>query len=104
MKREVILNPESTLRVTGAINSYSLKTRNREFDGEEMVIADMLADMMHFCDEKKISFSDAFCIAKAGYNGSQKILELELREYAEEVTTELGFARAFMNFLNTRVA
>lgn len=64
-------NEERAARIDPVMQTYCLELEERDFDGDEDDVKDMLTDMMHFCERMEIDFEDNLRIARDNYEAER---------------------------------
>jgi len=54
-------------RIDTVMQAYCLTLDNRDFDGDEDDVKDLLTDLMHFCERAEIDFEENLRVARSNY-------------------------------------
>ncbi|MEK9137286.1 MAG: hypothetical protein AAB393_09190 [Bacteroidota bacterium] len=60
-------NEERADRIDTVMQAYCLTLENRDFEGDEDDVKDMLTDLMHFCLRMEIDFEENLRVARDNY-------------------------------------
>ena len=74
-----LTNETRAQRIDIAMQAYSLTLEGRDFDGDEDTITDILTDMMHFCQRRRIDFAEK--VQAAQINFEAELVDESDKEY-----------------------
>lgn len=61
-------NEERAGRIDTVMQSYCLELEERDFNGDEDDVMDLLTDLMHFCERMEIDFEENLRVARENYD------------------------------------